>query len=280
MNAILFVGHGSKDPEGNEEVRRFVASLDLSVSDTIIETCFLEFEQPDIGQGIETCVKKGATRVVLIPIILFPAGHAKLHIPAAIDEAREKYPDVTFTYGRPIGVHDRVLDILSARLEEAGIQLDSSPSDTAVLIVGRGSSDPDANSDLFKIARLFWERGQVKWVETAFMGVTSPLVDEGIERCVILGARHVVILPYFLFTGVLIKRMEKMVDAFQTRYPDHQFSLASYFGFHPTLKEIIKDRVNEALQDEVKMNCDNCQYRLEAMKDMDHHHHHHHHHGS
>lgn len=285
MDAVLFVGHGSKDPEGNEEIRQFVNGLAPEMDVPIIETCFLEFERPDMLMGLSTCVKRGATRVAVIPIILFSAGHAKIHIPAAIDEAKELYPHVQFIYGRPIGIHEEVLNILATRMEEAGFASAQEHEDLAVLVIGRGSSDADANSDIYKMSRLFWERWKAKWVETAFMGVTFPLYQEGIERCLKLGAKHVVVLPYFLFTGVLIKRMADQLEQFRAQYPDAQFTLAEYFGFHPLLKEVLKDRVEEALHGEVKLNCDTCQYRLAAMEHIDHHHHHddehghgHHHH--
>ncbi|OPH60818.1 sirohydrochlorin cobaltochelatase [Paenibacillus ferrarius] len=282
MNAVLFVGHGSREEGGNEEVRLFVSEIASKMKEQIVETCFLEFVQPTIMQGIDRCIELGATHVVVIPIILFAAGHAKIHIPSAIDDAKQKYPLVKFTYGRPIGVHEQILDILTSRVEDLGIHVKEELAETALLIVGRGSSDADANSDLFKISRLFWEKLQVKWVETAFIGVTAPLMDDGVERCLLLGAKKVIVLPYFLFTGVLIQRMEKMVEGYRVAYPDKQFQLAPYFGFHPLLQDILIGRAQEALQDEVKMNCDMCQYRLEAMKHIDHHHHHdhddHHHH--
>jgi sirohydrochlorin cobaltochelatase len=280
MNAVLFVGHGSRDPEGNEEVKQFIQDIaaHAKMNNFMVETCFLEFVEPTIAQGIDRCVGRGATRVAVIPIILFAAGHAKIHIPAAIDEAKLKYPLLQLTYGRPIGVHDHILDILLSRVQETGISAVEENQDTAILVVGRGSSDPDANSELFKISRLFWEKLKVKWVETAFIGVTAPLLDEGVERCLKLGARKVLIVPYFLFTGVLINRIEQMLHDYKDRYQDHEFAMTPYFGFHPLLRQILIDRAVEAIDGAVKMNCDMCQYRLEAMKHIDHHHHHDHDH--
>ncbi|MFE4568441.1 sirohydrochlorin chelatase [Paenibacillus chitinolyticus] len=278
MDAVLFVGHGSRDAEGNSEVRAFVSRLAETMEQGIIETCFLELEKPTISQGIQTCVNRGATRIAVVPIILFSAGHAKIHIPGAIDEAKERYPGVQFIYGRPIGVHEGVVDIMTARLGGADRFREETPGDTAVLVVGRGSSDPDANSELFKISRLLWEKLQVPWVETAFIGVTAPLLENGIERCLRLGAKKVIVLPYFLFTGILIKRMEGMLLDFSLRYPDCTFEMTDYFGLDPILGGILRDRAGEALQDEVKMNCDMCSFRLEAMKHIDHHHHHDHDH--
>lgn len=213
--------------------------------------------------------------------MLLQAGHSKIHIPAAIDEAKKKYPFVQFTYGRPIGVHEETFEILKSRLTEIGENLDHTNSDTAVLLLGRGGSDPDANSDLYKIARLLWEKTNYKIVEPAFMGVTNPLTAEGVERCIKLGAKKVIILPYFLFTGILMKRLEEMVRTFQHQYEATEFKLAGYFGYHPKLQTILIERVEEALKGEVKMNCDTCQYRFAAMEHVHHHHHghdHHHHH--
>jgi sirohydrochlorin cobaltochelatase len=282
MQAVLFVGHGSQDPQGNEEILRFVEGIKDEISVPIIETCFLEFAAPDVEQGLDTCVARGATQVAVIPMMLLSAGHAKIHIPVAIDHAKEKYPHVQFIYGRPIGIHNEIFTILQSRLREAGFDPEQEAEDTAILLVGRGSSDPDANGDVFKLSRLLWERMHVKWVETCFIGVTRPSVEEGIERCLALGAKRVVIVPYLLFTGILMKRMESKLAHFQQTYPEHEFMMTEYFGFHPGLGKIFLDRVQEALQDEVKLNCDTCQYRLFAVEELDLHHHHHdhdHHHG-
>lgn len=290
MQAVLFVGHGSRDPQGNEEVRRFVEGMKERIDVPIIETCFLEFEAPTMIEGLTTCVKRGATQVAVIPMMLFAAGHSKIHIPAAIDQVKALYPHVQFIYGRPIGIHDEVFRILTARLAETGFDPDTVSDDTAVLIVGRGSSDPDANSDVCKLSRMLWERLQVKWVETCFIGVTQPSVEEGIERCLALGAKKVIMIPYLLFTGILMKRMEDKLAHFRSTYTDREFVMTEYIGFHPGLQTVFLDRVTETLQDEVKMNCDTCQYRLFAVEHMDLHHdhdhdhshghsHHHHHHG-
>ncbi|WP_051331178.1 sirohydrochlorin chelatase [Aneurinibacillus terranovensis] len=279
MKAVLFVGHGSKDPQGNAEILAFVEKFKGELDVPIIETCFLEFAHPGINEGIDNCLKQGAAEVVVIPMMLFPAGHSKIHIPAAIDHARAHYPHVSFTYGRPIGIHDGVFSILEARLNEAGFNTEEESGDTAILIVGRGSSDPDANGDVYKLSRLLWERLHVRWVETCFIGVTAPSVEEGIERCLALGAKRVVLVPYLLFTGILMKRMEEKLVTFRSAYPDRAFVMTEYLGFHPALHEIFLERAREALQDEVKMNCDTCQYRLFAVKQLNLHHDHDHDHG-
>ncbi|WP_338450755.1 sirohydrochlorin chelatase [Niallia oryzisoli] len=279
MKAVLFVGHGSRLEAGNEEIRRFVDQMIPTMdSSLIIETCFLEFASPTIMQGIDQCVQRGAAEILVIPIILLHAGHSKLHIPAEIVEARTKYPDVRFTYGETIGVHPEVFSILIDRLEEIGFDTASKHKDTAILLIGRGGSDPGANSDFYKITRLLWEKLNVRWVESAFMGVTTPLVDEGIERCIKLGAKKVVMLPYFLFTGVLMERMNHMLSQYKEKYPEHEFSIAGYFGYHDKLQTILKERVKEADEGNSKGEQDLENYVLYAEKHGHHHHHHEHEH--
>lgn len=276
MEAILFVGHGSKDPNGNEEIIQFVEQVKPDYSQPIIETCFLEFASPDILQGIDNCVKRGATSVSLVPMMFLAAGHSKIHIPVAIDEAKEKYPHVNFTYGRPVGVHNRIIDMLESCLQEQGLTSDA--EDAVVLLIGRGSSDPDANSDLYKIGRLLSERFAHLPVEMAFIGVTNPTVEAGVEKAIKLGAKKVYLVPYLFFTGVLMNRMYDKLATFKERYKEQEFQMTDYFGFRDEVKDVFKDRAEEALQGQAKLNCDMCEYRLHAIEHMDVHHHHHHDH--
>lgn len=292
MDAILLVGHGSRDPEGNRELKEFASEVAAKAPEnTLVETCFLELTRPSIAEGVTACVDRGATRVVLVPIILFAAGHAKIDIPNAIDRAKARYPQVEFVYGRPIGVHEKVVQIMQTRLQEAqpvlvasqgGTAVAAPPApvtdeETAVLVLGRGSSDPDANSDFFKMTRMLWEKLPYKWTESSFIGVTQPSFPDGLERCLLLGAKKIIIMPYFLFTGVLIKRIDEMTAEFAAAHPDIQVEVGGYFGFHPKLVELVLERAHEGLYGRVTANCDNCQFRLEAAKH--HHHHHDHDHG-
>lgn len=271
----MFIGHGSRDERGNEEIRQFVRNYAQKRSLVHYQTCFLEFGVPNIAEGIRQCVEKGALEIVAIPMILLPAGHSKLHIPAALDAAKEAYPQVKFFYGTPVGSDEKILDILSERLGSVYNKESIKPEETAVLLVGRGSSDPDANSTLFRLARLFWEKHKFQMVETAFMGITQPLLVNGLERCRKMEARNIIILPYFLFTGILMERMKEMAEGFKDENPGLLVEMADYFGFHPLMEDIIERRIHEAVHGQAKLNCDLCQYRLlTAHHGHDHEHHH------
>lgn len=283
QKTILLVGHGSRIEEGNEELRNFTAQLAARKPELNIETCFIELASPSIAGGIERCVAGGAGVVYVVPIILFAAGHSKLDIPLAIDQAKKKYPAVEFIYGRPVGVQERAVDILLDRITEAvPLGLPNKPEtepvaaeDTIVLVMGRGGSDPDANSDFYKLARLLWEHTPYKSVESCFIAIARPSLNEGLERCLALGARKIVVLPYLLFTGVLMKQFTERVTEFAAAHPEVEVELGSYIGNHPLLADMLAERIEETLEGKSFANCDNCRYRDAAGL----HHHHHHHHG-
>src|SRR5690606_9619600 len=274
--AVLFVGHGSRLEAGNEEVRQFVEQTKTYIDPALlVETCFLEFASPNIEDGIQLCVERGADEVHVIPIILLHAGHSKMHIPAEIEHAREHFPDVRFTYGQTIGIHEEIFEILKSRLTEVGFNPDEKHDDTAILLIARGGSDPYANGDFYKITRLLWEKLDVPIIESAFMGVTTPSVEQGIERCIRLGAKKIVMLPYFLFTGVLMERMAKMDQQFTEQYEDVVFLLANYFGYHPNLKKVLLERMGQALDGTSTGMIDLENFRKYAEEHGYEHHHHH-----
>ena len=133
--------------------------------------------------------------------MLVSAGHAKGDIPAALAREKARHPGTSYTYGRPLGPHPALLRVLERRLDEALARHRRDRADVTVLLVGRGSTDPDANAEVFKAARLLWEGRGLAGVETAFVSLAEPSVPAAWTAARRLGARRIVVLPYFLFTG-------------------------------------------------------------------------------
>ncbi|SDH03979.1 sirohydrochlorin cobaltochelatase [Alteribacillus persepolensis] len=278
MKAVLFIGHGSRKQKGNQDIIDFVETMKQSIEVPIVETAFLEFAAPAITDGIEACVRRGADEVAIVPIMFFPAGHSKIHIPQAIDKAKAAYPWVRFRYGRPIGIHPEIVHILVEKLTTETNLRSEEPSETAILLVGRGSSDADANSELYKLARLLSEQLDHQLVETSYIGVTTPTVEEAVSRLSLLRKKRIILVPYFFFSGILVDRSDEKLADFEKEYPDIAFSMTEPIGFHPRLEIILRERAEEALQGKASLNCDVCQYRLFALEHMDIHHHHDHEH--
>src|SRR3546814_159567 len=101
------------------------------------------------------------------------------------------------------------------------------------MVVGRGASDPDANSNVAKVTRMLWEGMGFGWAETAYSGVTFPLVEPGLEHAAKLGYRRIVVFPYFLFTGILVKRIYEHTDRVAARHPGIELVQEPYLHDHP-----------------------------------------------
>lgn len=242
--ALLLVGHGSRDAAGNQQFLEFVSRVRAAAPERLIESCFLELAAPDIPAGMAACVNRGAREIVVLPLTLFNAGHARFEIPEHIHQAQHRHAGLTFRYARPLMIDPLIHEILTQRYRETGAH---DPEHTAVVLVGRGSSDAEANSDLWKAGRLFWEENRPAFVELAYSGVTRPDVPTAMGRCVRLGARRVVVLPYFLFTGVLIQRIRRWTEAARAEFPEVEFHLAGHLAGHENLVRLVLARAEEAL---------------------------------
>jgi len=259
---VVLVAHGSRDPETAEEFLKFAADVQTHMDGKRVQPAFLELAGSPVLDAIERAVAEGAGRVVVLPLLLVPAGHLKNDIPAAVNVARAKYPQVEFFYGAHLGVDARLLEVLDERIREVEETADPCDrADTAVLLVGRGSSDPDGNSDVYKTARLLWEGRRFRTVEVCFVGITFPRVKEGVARCSLFGVKRIIVLPYFLFTGVLIKRIRAEAAAQREACPDIEILHAGYLGIHPNVREVLLQRLEEAADGRVVMSCDLCKYR-------------------
>ena len=259
----LLIGHGSRDPESNEEFLALVSALREKDPRRRIDAAFVELAEPGMREILFGYGGNGPKTVWILPLLFFGAGHSKDEIPEVIREARHKSPEVTFHYGTPLGIHPSLLAIVNEKVEAAVKKAGSRPrEETAVLLIGRGSSDPDANGDLHKVSRLFWEAHRYGWVETCFIGVTLPDLPGGIRRCVNLGAKRIIAIPYFIFTGVLIRRIEKIVNEHAPVFPGVELLLGDYLGKHPSLLTLVEARFEDIRKGPVFMNCDLCKYRF------------------
>jgi sirohydrochlorin ferrochelatase len=242
MQAVLYVGHGSRVDEACEQAVSFIEKCMNTISAPIQEIGFLELASPTIDDGIRRCVERGATRIAVLPLLLLTAGHAKKDIPLELEKIKEQYPDITIDYGRPLGVHEEIVDILIERIRE---KQETIGGDTRVLLVGRGSSDPDTTRDLGHIARLLSRKHPFQSVQTAYLTSAKPSFEEGLEQAQVAGNQQVFVLPYLLFTGILMKSMRKKIDEINTA--DQQFTLCEYLGYHPNLSKVVKARVEELI---------------------------------
>jgi sirohydrochlorin cobaltochelatase len=261
--AVLVCGHGSRDNNAIEEFKNLVELLKINLPNRLVSYGFLEFARPTISEQLIKIRDSKIKNVEAIPGMLFAAGHAKNDIPSVLNNFMNENNGFTINYGRELAIHPKILSACRARIEEAEASCSQkiNREETLLLVVGRGTSDPDANSNISKVARILWEGMGFGWAEIAYTGVTFPLIGPALERILMLGFKKIIVLPYFLFTGVLVKRIHMEVNKVQDLYPDTIFLKAKYLSDHPLVIESFIERLNEISLGSNLMNCQLCKYR-------------------
>ena len=264
---IMICGHGSRDEGAVAEFEKLALGIRRRSNGIPVEYGFLEFATPVIKDGLAALVNQGVTDVLAVPGMLFAAGHAKNDIPSVLNTWSAENDAIDIRYGRELAIDPKMLKAAADRIQEA---LDSAVDDvpleeTMLVVIGRGASDPDANSNVAKVMRMLWEGFGFGWGETAYSGVTFPLIEPGLEHAVKLGYRRIVVFPYFLFTGVLMRRIYDYTDVVAERHPDIEFIKASYLNDHPMVIETFMERIDEIQRGENNMNCQLCKYREQVL---------------
>jgi sirohydrochlorin cobaltochelatase len=270
---------------------------------------YLEFARPIIREGLDHLRARGVRRVVAVPGMLFAAGHVKNDVPSVLNTYAAAH-GLRIDMGRDLGIDGKLLEAARDRIEAAlGAGTASVPlAETLLLVVGRGTSDSDANGNVAKVARMLWEGMGFAHAEIAYSGVAHPRTDVALERAVRLGFRRIVVFPYFLFTGVLVERIYAAAAAAAARHPEVEIVKAGYLNDHRQVVATFVERIMGVLEGDTAMNCSLCKYRTRILgheaalgapqqshhhhvegigtghhhhdhpHDADHHHHHHHHH--
>ncbi len=267
---IMVCGHGSRNQNAAREFSIIAEELRKRYPDLPVEYGYLEFCNPVLSHGLDTLKEAGVTRILAVPGMLFAAGHAKNDIPSVLNTWAAQNPGVTVNYGRELGIDVKMIRAAGDRIQEAVDAANKEHGalplhETMLMVVGRGASDPDANSNVAKVMRMLWEGMGFGWGETAYSGVTFPLVEPGLEHAARLGYKRIIVFPYFLFTGVLVKRIYSATDEVAARHPDIQFIKAPYLNDHPLVLDAFQDRVTEILEGQALMNCQMCKYREQVL---------------
>jgi sirohydrochlorin ferrochelatase len=241
---ILVLGHGSRDAAANAEFEALVDGYRSARPSLDITHAYVELADPLFAVALQELARR-VDHVVVLPLFLFAAGHVKNDVPRALEQATNDYPAVRFTTARALGVHPTLIEIACERARS--VLADSAAAHkTALIAVGRGSSDPDANAEFYKVARLLGEGQQLAWLLPSFIGITWPLFEDAVELVVRSRPDRIVVVPYFLFAGRLIERLRSQVDAFRARYPWVRLELAAHLGVDERLWAIFDERLSEA----------------------------------
>ena len=266
---VMICGHGSRDEAAVREFGVLADKVARRFPEWPVEHGFLEFATPIIREGLDKLRTSGVKRIIAVPGMLFSAGHVKNDVASVLNTYAAEYAGegLEVIYGKPLGIDPKMLKAAAGRIDEAekGAKTEVPRGETLLVVVGRGTTDPDANSDINKVARMLWEGMGFGWGEACFSGVTFPLVAPGLEHAARLGYRRIIVFPYFLFTGILVDRIYSVTDEIAARFPEIEFIKAPYLNDHSLVIETFAERILGVIEGDVNMNCQLCKYREQVL---------------
>jgi sirohydrochlorin ferrochelatase len=206
--ALVALAHGSRDPRSAETIHALVREVKALRPDLTIERAFLELSKPSFQTVVDRLVRKGHDEIVVVPLLLTEAYHAKVDVPAAVREASERHPGVKITAAGILGLETQFLEILDIRMREA-LKASRVRELDALVLAGAGSSDAMANQAVARLARLWGTRHKLP-VTAAFASAAPPTTGEAVRQFRAEGRRHIAVASLFLAPGFLPDRAREL----------------------------------------------------------------------
>ncbi len=267
LPGLVIAGHGSRDSDGIQEFEQMVSLVRKKSPGQTITHGYLEFTNPTIEQAITDNINAGSKQIVMIPAILLAARHGKNDMPSEMLTLQRDYPDIEFHLAAPLGLDPLLLQLAREHIitAEANSAHDILRSETCLVVIGRGTTDPDANGEVYKLARMLEEGMGFGSSYVCYSGTAKPLVIDGLRIAAKMGFSRLVVFPFFLFDGILVKRIVTASQELQQREPDLDIVLARHLGVQPLVAETILTRAKEAIAGQASMNCSLCKYRVQII---------------
>ncbi|PQJ72730.1 sirohydrochlorin chelatase [Polaribacter butkevichii] len=262
---ILLCGHGSRTKSGTEAFKELVSQLQARYTEYEVDYGFLEFNHPVYEASIERMYQKGIREIYALPIILFAGSHAKNDIPYEMNTIQSYYSDLTIKMGKHLGVNSFLLELAQKRvLEEESKHSVMDRKDVCLMVVGRGTTDTDANSDVHKLACMLGEGMGFGFTTVAYSGTAYPSVTKSLELTSKMEFKRTIAIPFFFFTGILLERIYKQIRDFSETSPlEHVYTQA--FGSDELILKAFDERLEEAINGTANMNCQMCKYRKQIV---------------
>jgi sirohydrochlorin cobaltochelatase len=231
FDALLLVGHGTRDPAGLAEYWQLVELVRQQVPEWLVEGCFLELAEPTIAAGLASLAQQGARRVRAVPLVLFAAGHAKRDIPQALAEAAAEYPHLTVEQTPHLGCQTTIVELSDRRFRQAvGDQDMAAAEETLLLLVGRGSNDDEATQQMHEFAACRRARNPAMPLHVAFIAMAEPRLDDELAAAARSPCAWCVVQPHLLFSGLLLSELRAKVERVARQTPGKQWIVADHLG--------------------------------------------------
>ena len=206
--ALVALAHGSRDPRSAETVQALCAEVRSMRPDLRIEPAFLELSRPSFSTVVDRLVKAGYEEIVVVPLLLTEAFHARVDVPTAVAEAEARHENLKIRASNILGLETVFLEVLDRRLRAALKEARVRELD-ALVLAAAGSSDALANQAVARLARLWGTRHRLPTV-AAFASAAPPATGEAVRQFRAEGRRHIAVGSMFLAPGTLPDRAAEL----------------------------------------------------------------------
>jgi sirohydrochlorin ferrochelatase len=206
--ALVALAHGSRDPRSAETIRALVAEVRSMRPDLRIEPAFLDLSKPSFPTVVDKLVRAGYEEIVVVPLLLTEAFHAKVDVPAAIAAVEAKHPDLRVRASNILGLETVFLEVLDRRLR-AALKAARVRELDALVLAAAGSSDALANQAVARLARLWGAKHKLPTV-AAYASAAPPATGEAVRQFRAEGRRHIAVGSMFLAPGTLPDRAAEL----------------------------------------------------------------------
>ncbi len=262
---ILLCGHGTRRKSGTDSFKELVGILKERYSDYEVDYGFLEFNHPLYEAAVGRMYEKGVREIYALPVILFAGSHAKNDIPYEMNAIQSNYEGLTIKMGTHLGVNTHLLELSKKRILEEEIKHTKvDRKETCLVVVGRGTTDPDANSDVHKLACMLGEGMGFGFTTVGYSGTAYPSVTEALALVDKLPFTRTIVIPFFFFTGILLERIYKQVEDFGA-LSEKEYIYTKAFGSDEYVLKAFDERLDEAINGTANMNCQLCKYRKQII---------------
>ncbi len=244
------VGHGSREPEGNEPLLQLCRDMESRLGITPVQPCYLELARPTIADGLGALHRRGVERVIVVPLQLTAGRHVRYDIPREVSRAVAKLSSMTVCFTNHLGTHPALTNIADSRLEEALAERPPAEGSTQYVLVARGSRDPLVRGEVIRWASSRRIGYDADGFTPCFLAMTRPTFETGLRTALSKSPSRIVVQPHLLYPGRLLQRIHTTLQQLAASTPRVEWVPVDSLGPDVRLVDCILQLAIDALERE------------------------------